>query len=90
MLDQGGHTDEEIARLARTTTANVYKEKSHYAEETGKKFTLTREHTNLKTTSSTYSSSSTASGGGAITTTTLTTKKLSVEFEHAQGNLMYI
>jgi hypothetical protein len=77
MLDQGERTDEEIARLAGTTTANVYKEKSHYAKETGKKFTVTKEPTNVKTSSS-------STPGGAITTTTLTTKKLSVEFEHNQ------
>lgn len=80
MLDQGAHTDEEIARLAETTTANVYKEKSHYAKETGKKFKITKEQTNIKTTSL----SSTAAEGGAITTTTLMTRKLSVEFEHNQ------
>lgn len=55
----------------------MYKEKSHYAKETGKKFTLTKEQTNIKTTSS-------STGSGAITTTTLMTKKLSVEFEHNQ------
>jgi hypothetical protein len=77
MLDQGDRTDEEIARLAGTTTANVYKEKSHYAKETGKKFTVTKEQTNIKTTSS-------STGSGEITTTTLMTKKLSVEFEHNQ------
>lgn len=53
LLEQGAYTDQEIAQLTGTTTANVYKEKSHYAREIGKKFTVARQQaSDLKTKSS--------------------------------------
>jgi hypothetical protein len=74
LLDRGDYTDEEIARFAETTTANVYKEKSQYTKETGKKFRVSRyQTTNIKT-----KTPSAASSTKTITTTTSMAKKLSI------------
>src|SRR5690242_17240493 len=46
---RGGYTDEEIARLAKTSVDNVRKEKSIYLKEDGKKIILTKESTKVGT-----------------------------------------
>lgn len=75
------YTDQEIAQLTGTTTANVYKEKGHYAREIGKKFTVAiQQASDLKA----KSSSSSTTPRAITTTTTSMTNNLGVEFEHNQ------